>query len=485
MLFTEPLFLFLFLPCLICLYFGLPPRFRNALLTAASLAFFAVGEPGFLPWLLASILINYWIALAMVAQRGAGTGRARQLLIVGIVSDLLLLLVFKYADFFCANLNIVLQTWHGRTLPLPHLALPLGISFFTFHKISYKVDVYRNQASVRRNPLDLALYILLFPQLIAGPIVRYHDIADQLLRRTVTSHDFAMGIRRFIVGFGKKMLIANIAAGAADAIFALPAHALATDIAWLGAICYMLQIYFDFSAYSDMAIGLARMFGFRFPENFNYPYIATSITDFWRRWHMSLSRWFRDYVYIPLGGNRHGPLRTYLNLLIVFFLCGLWHGASWNFVAWGLFHGAFLVIERLGQGQWLALLPRPLRHAYTLLVVMVGWVLFRADNLPHALAYLGALSSIGQGPRTSADFPLSMYLPPERILMLAAACVGAAPLLPQLARWLDGAQTQKAPLGQRAWIAASIRIAALLTVFWLSAAQVAAGTYNPFIYFRF
>ncbi len=483
MLFTEPLFLFLFLPLLLGLYFACPERYKNPLLSAASLVFFAVGERAFLPWLIASICVNYWIAVGIATYRG--TPRARALLVIGIVSDLLLLVVFKYADFFCANFNLVWKAVHHTTLPLPHITLPLGISFFTFHKISYKVDVYRNHAVVRRNPLDLALYILLFPQLIAGPIVRYHDIADQLIRRTVTSRDFAIGIRRFILGFGKKMLVANNAAAAADTLFALPTAALSTDLAWLGIICYTIQIYFDFSGYSDMAIGLARMFGFRFPENFNYPYIAASITDFWRRWHMSLSRWFRDYLYIPLGGNRGGAGRTYLNLLIVFFLCGLWHGASWNFVAWGLYHGGFLVIERLGQGRWLAVLPRPLRHLYTLLVVMIGWVLFRAESMTYALGYVKALFGLGGVLATSVIHPVEQYLTPERMLILAVAAVGSAPLLPRLGRWLDRPRGQAPlPAGARATIDA-LRVVALLVVFLLSAAQVAAGTYNPFIYFRF
>ena len=479
MLFTEPSFLFVFLPLLLALYFASPERFRNLLLTAASIVFFAVGERSFLPWLVASIGLNYFIAVGLATWRG--TPRARPLLIVGIISDLLLLLAFKYADFFCYNLNRILA-WLGQsTLALPHIALPLGISFFTFHKISYKIDVYRGDAEARRNPLDLALYILLFPQLIAGPIVRYHDIAGELVRRTVTASDFGIGIRRFIVGFGKKQLIANIAALCADNIFALPTHQLATDLAWLGVACYTIQIYFDFSGYSDMAIGLARMFGFHFPENFNFPYISTSITDFWRRWHMSLSRWFRDYLYIPLGGNRSAPSRTYLNLLLVFFLCGLWHGASWNFVIWGLFHGGFLILERLGRGQWLLLVPKPLRHFYTLLVVMIGWVFFRADNLGHALSYLGAM--FGRAQPTSNLHPLAMFLTPERLLALLAAVIGSTPLLPRLGRHLEHMQPSL-PSALRASVDV-LRVAALCALFVLAVSQVAAGTYNPFIYFRF
>ncbi len=255
--------------------------------------------------------------------------------------------VFKYANFFADNVNALLQAAHVQPVAVPHVLLPIGISFFTFHAISYVIDVSRRDATAQKSPVHAALYLLLFPQLIAGPIIRYRDIADQLARRIVSIDDFAYGVRRFVIGLAKKVLIANVVAGPADKIFSLPAAELSAAHAWLGIVCYTLQIYFDFSGYSDMAIGLGRMFGFRFPENFRWPYVATSVTAFWRRWHISLSTWFRDYLYIPLGGNRVSPARRYFNLITVFFLCGLWHGASWNFVIWGLWHGAFLVIERL------------------------------------------------------------------------------------------------------------------------------------------
>ena len=363
MLFTEPAFLFFFLPALLVAYFLAPDRARNHVLTLFSLVFYAVGEWQFLPWLLASTGVNYFVALGLAAWKG--TRRERPLLAFGICIDLLLLIVFKYAGFFTRNLNEALALLHVPGLPVPAFPLPLGISFFTFHKISYKVDVARGVAEVRRDPLDLLLYILLFPQLIAGPIVRYHDIAAELVRRTIGRSEFAAGVRRFVIGLGKKMLVANTVAVAADRIFAVPGTDLSTGLAWLGVACYTVQIYFDFSGYSDMAIGLARMFGFHFLENFDFPYIATSVTEFWRRWHISLSRWFRDYLYIPLGGNRASPLRTYVNLVIVFFLCGLWHGASWTFVVWGLFHGAVLVVERLGLGAGAGDVAQAVRHVYT------------------------------------------------------------------------------------------------------------------------
>ena len=362
-------------------------------------------------------------------------------------------------------------------LPVPAVLLPLGISFFTFHKISYKVDVYRGTAAVRKNPLDLLLYILFFPQLIAGPIVRYHDIADELVERHPRLADVAEGVRRFGVGLAKKMLVANTVAAVADTVFALEPSRLSTGAAWLGIVCYTLEIYFDFSGYSDMAIGLARMFGFRFLENFDYPYTARSITEFWRRWHLSLSRWFRDYLYLPLGGNRRGAFRTYLNLAVVFLLCGLWHGASWTFVVWGAYHGALLILERAGWGERLHRLPEWLQHLSTLLLVALGWVLFRAETLTHAGVYLAAL--VGAGANDGPFETLSL-LTPGVALALTAGFIGSAPTLTQLAS--RGRQS----LGSRSGtVLGWAGNAAVLALLLLSVLQVASGTYNPFIYFRF
>jgi len=351
MLFSEPVFVFLFLPLLLLGYALTPRAAQNTLLLLASLLFYAWGEGFFVLVMLGSIAFNYLVGLLLEA--GRGRRRLRPLaLLLGVAGNLALLIVFKYAGFLVTNLNLLLAGLKLPALPVPALHLPIGISFFTFQAMSYVIDVYRDRIPVQKHPLRIALYIALFPQLIAGPIVRYQHIARQLTRRVVTRPGLAEGIRRFILGLGKKMLLANVLAVPVDKIFAIPAHQLTTSVAWLGVVCYALQIYFDFSGYSDMAIGLGRMFGFRFLENFRYPYLARTITDFWRRWHISLSSWFRDYVYIPLGGNRRGPLRTYRNLVIVFLLCGLWHGASWTFVAWGLFHGLFLAIERLGGWAW-------------------------------------------------------------------------------------------------------------------------------------
>jgi alginate O-acetyltransferase complex protein AlgI len=484
MLFTEPLFLFIFLPALLGLYFCAPRGARNFLLLAASLLFYAWGERTYVAILLFSIVLNY-VGGLMISRAPAGGRRRRLLLVASLAGNLLLLMTFKYAGFLTANVNALLHLLGLRGLPLPHLRLPIGISFFTFMGMSYLIDIYRRQLKAERNLNTFALYITLFPHLIAGPIVRYSDIAKELKERFVSRPEFAEGIRRFIIGFGKKMLIANTVAFPADSIFNAPVEQLTTSAAWLGVVCYTLQIYFDFSGYSDMAIGLARMFGFHFPENFNYPYIADSITNFWRRWHISLSTWFRDYLFFPLGVR--GPRwRIYLNLLIVFFLCGLWHGASWTFVVWGLFHGIFLVIERLGLSAWLQRRPRALRHIYTLLVVMVAWVFFRADTLTHALRYLRAMvgfasSSAGQ------NYNPAMFLNNELWLALFLGVLGSMPLLPRLREWQervvqDARSSLRALLESGVWL---FDFAMLVLIFVASAALSAAGTYNPFIYFRF
>jgi alginate O-acetyltransferase complex protein AlgI len=358
--------------------------------------------------------------------------------------------------------------------------LPIGISFFTFHAISYVVDVYRGDATAQKSPVHAALYLLLFPQLIAGPIIRYRDIADQLAQRIVTADGFALGIRRFIIGLSKKVLVANIVAGPADQIFALPLAELDPARAWVGIVCYTVQIYFDFSGYSDMAIGLGQMFGFRFPENFRWPYSAQTVQDFWRRWHMSLSTWFRDYLYVPLGGNRASPRRLYANLTTVFFLCGLWHGASWNFVIWGLFHGSFLVVERLGLAGAVMRLARPVRHVYVLLVVMVGWVFFRAETLPAALGFLKAMAGVHAA--TAGMYTAGSYLTSEVILALAAGAIGSTPIVhafvSQRDRHADGGRAA-------ASILSPASAAALTLLLVASIMQIAARTYNPFIYFRF
>ena len=476
MVFSSPVFLFAFLPLVLAGSLLAGQRFQNAFLLLASLLFYAWGEVTWAWVILLSIGMNYAFGVRLAASR-----RPRRVIALAVALNLGLLAFFKYADFLVVNLNGALRALGGPELPAPRVHLPIGISFYTFHAISYLVDVYRGQVRPQRKLVDFALYITLFPQLVAGPIIRYHDIADQLGMHRTDLSSFAAGVRRFVLGLGKKVLIANTVATSADAIFSLPPGQLTVTAAWLGIVLYTLQIYFDFSAYSDMALGLGRMFGLRFLENFDYPYIAQTVTEFWRRWHISLSNWYRDYLYIPLGGNRRGPARTYLNLVVVFFLCGLWHGASWSFVVWGLYHGAFLVIERVGLGRALAWLPRPARHVYLLLVVMVGWVFFRAADLGAALAYLGAM--VG---RHAAWGDLGSVLEPDALLALAAGCVGAAPIVPWLARARERLRADGGPFRAavyRAWELGAV--AALALVFTASAASLAAGTYNPFIYFRF
>ncbi|MCB0376237.1 MAG: MBOAT family protein, partial [Sinomicrobium sp.] len=381
---------YVFLPTVLLLVLLSPRSWHNGLLLAASLVFYAWGGISFCLLLLGSILINYVIGLGIGTSRS--TGRKKGWLVVGLVINLILLIIFKYTNFLLENLNLWLPPQsqiHFKPIPLP-----LGISFFTFQAISYLADVYQGRSEVQRKLPRLALFIALFPQLIAGPIVRYHDIAAQIRERRMSWGLFASGIERFIMGLSKKVLLANNFALVADEIFAVAPENLDTLSAWTGLLMYSLQIYFDFSGYSDMAIGLGRMFGFHIAENFNFPYIARSIREFWRRWHISLSQWFRDYLYIPLGGNRRGPGRTYLNLLIVFVLTGLWHGASWNFLIWGLFHGFFMVIERLGLERFLQKAGAVAGHLYALLVIMLSWVFFRSPNLPHAKGYFLALAGL-------------------------------------------------------------------------------------------
>ncbi len=485
MVFSSPIFLFLFLPLVLAAHALTPRGGRNGLLLAASLFFYVWGEKGYVAVLLASIAVNY--ACGLILGRLDGPRWRLLGIALAVAVNLGMLAVFKYANFLVENLNLLL----GRAgLPLwtiPPIHLPLGISFFTFHALSYVIDVYRREVKALVNPVDFALYIAFFPQSIAGPIVRYHDLAAQLARRVVTAEGWTAGTTQFIYGLAKKMLIANTLAVPADAIFGLPPAALTAGLAWLGAVCYTLQIYFDFSGYSDMAIGLARLFGFEFKANFDYPYASRSVTEFWRRWHVSLSSWFRDYLYIPLGGNRGRPARTYLNLTVVFFLCGLWHGASWAFVGWGLYHGGFLVLERRGLGRALERLPSLLRRAYLLLAVTVGWVFFRAETFGGATALLRAMA--GFGAASAVEYTPAVYLQNDVRLALVAGCVFSAPVLPWLRR---RHATLRQVLAGRRRLAGGLEVClalgsvATLTLLLVGSAMLlAANTYNPFIYFRF
>ncbi len=468
MVFSSTIFLFFFLPLTLLAYFVVGPRGRNAILLAASLLFYAWGETVYLLVMLFSIAANYLFGLLIdqARQRGRRGGLA---FVCAVATNLGLLGFFKYANFLVDNLNPVLPVLGLAPMDIGRVHLPIGISFFTFQALSYIIDLYRNETTVQRSLLNFALYKALFPQLIAGPIVRYRDVAREIERRTVSLHDFASGVQRFIIGLGKKVLIANVMGRAADTIFATPAETLPATLAWTGAIAFMLQIYFDFSGYSDMAIGLGRMFGFHFLENFNYPYIARSVREFWRRWHISLSTWFRDYLYIPLGGNRHGPVRTGANLLLVFLLCGLWHGASWTFLIWGVYHGIFLVLERVpAVRRLLDRLPAPVQHAYVLLVVLVGWVFFRADTFAHALAYLEAMVDFSRPPLFNSQ--LFLALNNEFSLTLAAAVIGSTPVFMLLQRWRTGRPIVPAPAMR--WLAATAQVGSLGFVLVYSIAAV-------------
>ena len=477
MLFSSLVFLYIFLPIVLLLILICKQTWHNWILLIASLIFYAWGGVSFTILLLLSITLNYFVGLYI--DRFKGTIKSKRALIIGIIFNLLLIVIFKYANFLVDNVN-ELGYWLGfPKIKLPPILLPLGISFFTFQAISYIVDVYQGKAQVQKRYADLALYIALFPQLIAGPIVRYHDIAQQILERQLSRTKFALGIERFIVGLGKKVLLANNFAFVADEIFAVAPQSLDPITAWFGLLCYTLQIYFDFSGYSDMAIGLGKMFGFDIPENFNFPYISKSIREFWRRWHISLSNWFRDYLYIPLGGNRKSLKRTYINLIIVFFLTGLWHGASWSFVFWGLFHGFFLVLERIGFGKQLSNIWSPIAHIYTLLIIMIAWVFFRIEKFPEALAYCGAL--FGLNPSSATNFDLNFYLNYELILALIIGLLASTPVFKTIGQYWNSQQENRAAI-ELGGILSSF---GLMLIFIYCTMNLVNSSYNPFIYFRF
>lgn len=463
MLFSGIPFLFYFLPCVLLVYFIVPQKGRNAVLLAASLFFYGWGEPKFLLFMVFSIVQGY------VFARLIGRGRRKKLfLTLSLVLSFALLGYCKYADFFIENFNAVT----GLSLPLLKIALPIGISFYTFQIASYEIDVYRGDVAAQHNFIDFAAYVAMFPQLIAGPIVRYRDIAPQLKERTHSLEAAASGASRFAVGLGKKVLVANVLA---QLVSAYKASAEQTALyAWLYAIAFTLQIYFDFSGYSDMAIGLGRIFGFTFPENFRYPYIAKSITEFWRRWHMSLGTWFRDYLYIPLGGSRCSRIRHIFNILVVWMATGFWHGAAWNFVFWGLFYAVLLMAEKF------FLLPalkkgRVLPHVYVLLAVTLGFVLFDAASLKDALHQLGTLFGAGtaSGLGTEAVYMLRSYG-----VVLALAVLGATPLPAML--WKKAQEAKSlAPVLTVAEPLCTFALLALCTAFLVD------GSFNPFLYFRF
>ncbi len=477
MVFSSLTFLFLFLPVvlfLLSLCRKIP--YQNTLLFLSSLLFYAWGGVSYTLILLGSIVVNFLAGNAIQNH----PHHRKLWFTLAVILNLSSLIFFKYANFLVDNVNVLTSIFGISPIFLKRILLPIGISFYTFQGISYLTDVYRGQVKAQTNFIRLGTYIALFPQLIAGPIIRYHEIEPQLSQRDFSWENLYQGIQRFCLGLARKILIANQLALIADDIFARAPGTITSATAWLGALVYALQIYYDFAGYSDMAIGLGRMFGFRFPENFNFPYLATSIRDFWRRWHITLSAWFKDYLYIPLGGNRKGKGRTYLNLYIVFFLTGLWHGASWTFVVWGLMHGTLMVVERLGFDRLLEKSYQPLRHLYTLLMVVVAWVFFRADSLDYAVTFVGRMFSF-QGGGLSPF--MAYYRQPLYWVVGIIALLGATPLFDWLNRqWKTAVCNGNRCMSHlRYW---SVMIG-MVAVLFISCCFLVTGGYNPFIYFRF
>ncbi len=470
-----------FLPIMLILYFSLPTkgrnshRMRNTLLFVMSLIFYAWGEPIYVILMILSTFADYSFALYADHWNQKGDRRrAKRAVYATVIFNLGMLGFFKYTDFVIGTMNSLL----GMNLPLLNLPLPIGISFYSFQTMSYTIDVYRGEAKPQTNPLDLGAYVALFPQLIAGPIVRYSTIAEQLQNRCETLDRFSDGFCRFIVGLGKKVLIANqvgyiftqlSAPLIGSAVGSTAAGTISVVGAWLGTVAYALQIYFDFSGYSDMAIGLGRMFGFDFLENFNYPYIAKSITDFWRRWHISLSSWFRDYVYIPLGGNRGGRFKQYRNLLVVWMLTGIWHGANWNYVLWGLYYALLLMVEKAFLGKWIRKLPVACQHVYTLFLVLIGWVIFAMEDMGAMGIWLKTLFGGAKWIDQQAVFYLKNYLP-----WLLAGIAASVP-------WWKGLQRRM----ENSIVGKTVQTIGWISLFILSLAFLLSDTYNPFLYFRF
>lgn len=466
MLFSSISFIYVFLPAVCFLYLITRKELHNPILLIASIIFYAWGEPRYLAIMLVTIMVNYLGAL-MIEKYPL---KKKLTLVFTVAVNLGFLVYFKYFNFILGNINALLHT----NIDFIKVIMPIGISFYTFQAMSYLIDVYRGECKAQKDIYKLALYICLFPQLIAGPIVKYHDVAEQIDSREVNFEKVDIGVKRFIIGLAKKMLIANAMGAVADKIFIQAPDTFTPLVAWIGSFAYSLQLFYDFSGYSDMAIGLGLIFGFRFMENFNYPYISKSITEFWRRWHISLSTWFKQYVYIPLGGNKISPNRTYINLAVVFFLTGLWHGASWNFIFWGLWNGFFIILEKMTG--WHKETDKPfinfLKHIYTIFIFVLGWVMFRADNMHYAAIYLKNM--FGLVKVHDIAYAINYYGDTVEILTFIIAVICAMPVFSKI---LEIKQERK--------ILRSIVNIWLIILFILSTAAVAASTYNPFIYFRF
>ena len=472
MVFSSLVFLFVFLPIVLVLYYLSGKKYRNYLLLLASLFFYAWGEPTYVVIMLVSIGANYLCGL-LVDEKRADKVRVAGV-VISVIFNICMLGVFKYSGFFVKNINTAFNT----SLPVPEIALPLGISFFTFQAMSYVIDVYRKDAKVQKNIFDLSLYISLFPQLVAGPIVRYQTVANQIEEREHNIIKFGDGVRRFIIGLGKKVLLSNSLGMLADSVFGMQTYQLAVVSTWLGILAYSLQIFFDFSGYSDMAIGLGKMFGFEFLENFNYPYISQSASEFWRRWHISLGSWFRDYVYFPLGGSRRGNVRTYINLFIVWFLTGFWHGASWTFIAWGLYFGLLIGMEKSYLGKLLNKVPRFVRHIYLLLVVMIGWVFFRADSFSYSIEFIKNMFFMGTN--VIFDGVAASYIN-DYWFVLVLSMIFCMPIVDWFRRKIEVAN-DKILESNISYVLNSVVYTGILLIVIF---KLVNSTYNPFLYFRF
>ena len=478
MVFSSFVFLLVFLPLVLLLYYICPGRVRNLLLLIASLIFYAWGEPVYVLIMVFSIFFDYVNGRLIERFKNRNSPwKAKAALVIDLCGNLAILGFFKYADFFIGNLNTIT----GAGISLLHIALPIGISFYTFQTMSYTIDVYRGVVPAQNNILTFATYVTLFPQLIAGPIVQYKTVEKELTERKVTLRDFSEGAFRFSVGLAKKVLLANQIGSLWDTISRLNQMSVAT--AWLGAVAYTFQIYVDFSGYSDMAIGLGRMFGFHFLENFNFPYMSKTITEFWRRWHISLSSWFREYVYIPLGGNRKGLARQLINIMIVWMLTGLWHGANWNFVLWGIYYGVLLMIEKLFLLKWLEKLPDWVGHIYTLFLVVIGWTIFAQTNLQQLGAYLKTMFGIGQAVFVDSDF---LYFASTNAVLLAALVICSIDFCAFRNRRLpekERSTVYEAVEKSKGWTI--VKPVIMLVLLVVSFAFLVGDSYNPFLYFRF
>lgn len=471
MVFSSLVFLFVFLPIILFGYYVIKEDYRNYFLLLASLFFYAFGEPTYILLMLVSIFFNYFFGI--LVSKDFNKNR-KFWLVISLVFNIGTLGVFKYTGFFISNINRFLNL----DIPIPNIALPLGISFFTFQALSYVIDVYKDEVKPQKNLFNLALYISLFPQLVAGPIVRYQTIADQISHRVHSIEGFGEGVNRFMIGVSKKILIANPLGKITDTIFLIQPNDMSVATSWIGILCYTLQIFFDFSGYSDMAIGLGKMFGFNFLENFNYPYIAQSVSEFWRRWHISLGSWFRDYVYIPLGGNRVGKIRVYLNLFVVWMLTGFWHGTSWSFIAWGLYFGILISLEKAFLNKILLKVYRPIRHLYLLTAVIISWVFFRSDSFSYSIGYLKTM--FGLNTVSLYDNLTYVYIHDYWFTILLGV-IFSIPIM----KWIKNKISVNYPNVLNCNLFFMLQgitygILLLIVIF-----QLVNSSYNPFLYFRF